>query len=416
MSSRLPAFALVALALLACSDGDSGGSPGTGPQGADTLRLVGGPLVCDSCAQAAFRIAGPGVEQISGAAFIRRTAPARILSGTTTLHRVIEDDLVLLDATIGFADSVPVGDYDLKLQLIGAGGQAQERMIRGALRVTRAWRADSGTGDADYGLIHVSVTTTGSDPDTNFVARLVSGGGVEVGAGSSATYRTPAGEGTLILDDVAPNCRVRSGSMRSILVAANATTEVVFEVTCEAYAIIRVTAHIDGGDPVPGITVECDDGDCAGGVLRFNGDAARLQVGAGQHNIALRLPFNCSAIGATEASVTTEPGSNSDVAFNVSCRPVTGTLRVTVQTTGAEPVGWFGIAYGYVGCSVYWFDCDGGTGEAVRGVNAFRVDPDRYEVWLYSLPPGCILNGESRTAVSVVAGETADLLFEVTCS
>ena len=152
---KLPATGMIMLLglLVACSSGEDGVPDPTTPPADEALRVVDGPVQCDSCHEAVFLVAGTGAENVSGAAFTSRTAPVRVLSGTASLRRVTQGDHILREVTVRFADYVPVGEYDLKLQIAPASGPSIERVISRALQVTRAW----GPPPLQYGSLRIVV-------------------------------------------------------------------------------------------------------------------------------------------------------------------------------------------------------------------------------------------------------------------
>jgi hypothetical protein len=410
MSMKLPATGTIMLLglLIACSSGDDGVPDPTTPPADEALRVVDGPVRCDSCPETVFLIAGTGAENVSGAAFTSRTAPLRVLSGTASLRRVTQGDRILREVTVRFADYVPVGEYDLKLQIAPPSGPSIERVISRALQVTRAW----GPPPVQYGSLRIVVRVSGAEPDTAVTARLDNGTTVGVSPGAPAMLRVAAGSYTLGLTDLEPNCS--AGPAPTLAVAADATAEVDFDVVCVAYGYIMVSANITGGEPAYNIRVECDSYECSGSSLSFNGDAALLRVLPRPHGIVFQLPYNCSSSTAQPLLVQAVSGDTVRTAVAVQCVTITGTLRVTIRATGPVPNVLHGVVYGYAGCERLW-DCEslslpwGGTGSV-------RVLPGATHVQLYGTPANCTVVGSDAAEVPILLGETTDVTFDVACT
>lgn len=87
-----------------------------------------------------------------------------------------------------------------------------------------------------FGFITTTAVTNGGsvDPD-GYVARVNGGAGKPIALNGSVTRGgLPPGPHTVQLDNVAPNCQVQGENPRAVIVAANDTTGVIFEVICAA--------------------------------------------------------------------------------------------------------------------------------------------------------------------------------------
>ena len=113
------------------------------------------------------------------------------------------------------------------------------------------------TCSATSGTVQVNVTTTGLQVDANgYIAKLDgSGTGKVVDVTGSVTFSgVPAGNHTIVLSDVASNCRVADGLERTISVTAGSTGQVTFAITCTIPSL-QWTKMNSGTDQYPFATV-----------------------------------------------------------------------------------------------------------------------------------------------------------------
>ncbi len=286
---------------------------------------------------------------------------------------------------------------------------------------------------ATTGIVEVMAATSGADPDSNGYAI-----GVDplcdlydcyyqwsdvVGANGTVRFVVNAGYHTVWLEDVAPNCAVSGANADTVQVVAGDTTRLTFVVTCsDLSGDLRVTAVTTGGDLDPnGYTVRVDDR--AWHIVPVKGSVSVPGPWAvGEHAVELRdVASNCTVAGANPRTVTVAGGDTVDVAFAVACTglPTTGWLRVTTATTGDEldsngyTLNVDGLCYseGYYGgwCDYQWRDTVGVSG-------TFTI-PDvplgDVTVQLQDVARNCTVAGPST--VSIVAGDTAEVTFAVTC-
>jgi Domain of unknown function (DUF1929) len=98
---------------------------------------------------------------------------------------------------------------------------------------------------ATTGSIRVSATTAGADLDGNGYSLTLDG--IDTGhldpTGNLTIPQIPAGSHLVALADVAANCAVADGPSRNVTVAAGATVEAIFAVTCAP--IVRTAAKLE---------------------------------------------------------------------------------------------------------------------------------------------------------------------------
>jgi len=117
------------------------------------------------------------------------------------------------------------------------------------------------------GSIRVTTATTGSDldPDGYFV-RVDGGPDQLIGTNATITITgVAAGDHTLWLGHVAPNCAVDGTNPRTISVTSGATTEITFAVTCGPSCVPTSATDICGNaidDDCDGLADVLDTADC----------------------------------------------------------------------------------------------------------------------------------------------------------
>jgi Tol biopolymer transport system component len=187
------------------------------------------------------------------------------------------------------------------------------------------------------GAIRVSVTTSGSptDPD-GYVARLDDGDpGLPIATDGNVSFTgVPVGSHTVALTEVAANCVVTGEPAQSVTVAAGATSEISFEVTCAPpTASIQVTTATTGSSLDPdGYTVSLDAG--APQVIGVNATLTLDGLGAGTHTLTLSgIAGNCHLDGENPRTVEVVPGSTT-VTFELNCLGANALIAFTSNAFG----------------------------------------------------------------------------------
>lgn len=132
-------------------------------------------------------------------------------------------------------------------------------------------------------------------------------------------------------------------------------------------------------------------------------------LNAGNYQVELAVPGNCTISGSAERTVGVQEGSTSTVAYSVSCSAVpTGAIGVMTSTTGspADPDG-------------YTVSLDAAAGQSI-GVNDNLLVPDLglgdHEVELSGVADNCLVQGANPRIVSVSESQTTQTEFEIVCS
>jgi hypothetical protein len=141
-----------------------------------------------------------------------------------------------------------------------------------------------------------------------------------------------------------------------------------------------------------------------------NGRLVLSDVDEGTHLVQLGgVPTGCSVSGENPRTVSVTAGDTTTVEFTVQCEPppTTGSLHIVTATTGADP-----DADGYT----YALDAEApqpiGTGSEVT---LEGITPGQHTVLLGGLAPNCTLQGEAARTVTLTAGGTTQVLYNVTC-
>ena len=411
------------------------------------LRILGGAVECEACSELEFSIGGPDLQWVVSASFVgsddARLAPRMKVE----LRRFTGDSGVVLQARATFMDSLPVGDYDLRLLTPGRAG-AESMTLERALRVTRAAAPTGSTPPSQppgppappappppppppgppvppppSGRLRLSVTVGGADLDSRFRAHASEcyehydyydhcyGG--EVSAGGSLLVTIPAGAQRFTLHDVARNCVVTSPNPATVVVVADSTVELLFTVSCVALGFVEVSVPVSGSENVQqDFTVSCTVGDCGHTQVRAPGPV-RLALAPGAYIFTLppwTLQTNCHLSGPSTIAVQVSSGATAQISLPVTCLPF-GEIRVSV--IAADPTHSYRVQYPS-GCDDYYYDCftlpvRPGFPALVRGPGGM------YTLTLLDVPANCRVMGQNPAHVAVTSAMTTELAFEVAC-
>ena len=226
--------------------------------------------------------------------------------------------------------------------------------------------------------------------------------------GSSEIAGLAVGTHWIRLSGVSANCSVTGSNPQRVAVTGDDPVQAVFEIDCPAWAVLEISTVTTGGDP---------DGD--GYALQVDGEpevvsvapnaTVSLERGAGRHTLTVSdVASNCSVTGADPQGVTVAPGDTARATFEVICTSRSaGRIVVTTHFSGtfADPDG-------------YTVLLDGGAAQPIdiTGTVTFsEVAPGIHSVKLTGLAPGCGFLLVNPRTVSVVAGATVSLRFDVIC-
>jgi hypothetical protein len=271
------------------------------------------------------------------------------------------------------------------------------------------------TCTATTGSLQVSTTTTGSSPDADGYSLTVDGAERSaLGPSGALTVAGLApGDHLVGLSGVAGNCQPIGDNPRAVTVTAGASINVAFTITCVEptpdAGTLQVTTTTTGPDIDPNGYVVAVDGETSQ-PIGVAAQATVTNVAAGQHTVRLaNVAGNCLVEGNNPRPISVPGGATAQVSFAVTCTAITGSVNVSVTTTGAplDPDGYTAKLDGR----------DPGLAVPSAGTVTFTaVPPGSHAVALTGVAANCsVTAGESQSA-TVTAGARADLSFAVTCA
>jgi hypothetical protein len=311
--------------------------------------------------------------------------------------------------------NVAPGDHQVRLSDVSSNCRVQGANPRAAT-VPAGASVDvsfSITCSPATGTVMVSLTTNGQPTDPNgYVATLDgTGAGKNVGVNGSVRFdAVPVGSHTIALGDIASNCSADAAS-KTVSVTAGTTSDVSFTVTCAATTgSIAVTTQTNGSSPDPdGYTIRIDGHDH--GAIGSNDQQTVNGISTGSHTVTLSgVAGNCSIDGDDQQTLNVPSGGTATVGFTITCAtppPTTGTLHITTVTTGSNQDDG------------YRFAVDGGATQPIGAntdVSVPNVSAGDHSVTLSDIAPNCTLDGDNPKTVTVPAGGTGDVRFNISCT
>jgi Tol biopolymer transport system component len=173
---------------------------------------------------------------------------------------------------------------------------------------------------------------------------------------------------------------------------------------------IQLTTVTTGDDLDPDGYTCVLDGGAHSQTIGTNDTETMSDLATGNHTVELAetsIAENCTVDGDNPRAATVQADQTTEVTFNVSCAPLTGTIEVTTVTVGdtLDPDG-------------YTVTLDDAGGEAI-GINGsvtiLAVEPGGHDVELDGVAKNCSVSGDNPQAVTVTAGVTTPVSFEVSC-
>jgi len=266
------------------------------------------------------------------------------------------------------------------------------------------------------GSLQISTSTTGENQDPDGYTLTVDGGASQpIGLSSTLTLTNiSSGVRRVQLNGVAPNCTVSGANPRNATVNAGETAQVSFAISCSApgptLGALEITTTTSGENQDPdGYTAAVDGG--TGQPIALSSTLTLTDVASGVHRVELGgIASNCTVSGSNPRNATVNAGETARVAFTIACTaaaPETGSVRVTVATSGGSPDP-----------DGYSLALDGGAAVSLS-INGNHTFPDlavgAHSVQLSGLAGNCSVSGDNPRSVSVSAGATATVSFEVSC-
>lgn len=170
---------------------------------------------------------------------------------------------------------------------------------------------------------------------------------------------------------------------------------------------LEVSASTTGDEPDPdGYTVTLDGS--GGQALAPDGTASFEDVDEGEHQVELTgVAANCAVDGANPKTRTVTAGETATATFDVVCAATVGSIEVSATTTGDT-----------LDADGYTLTLDGGQEQAIDPDGTITVDavPEgEHDVAISGVQPNCAPDGPATRTVTVAAGETAMIGFDISC-
>jgi hypothetical protein len=269
------------------------------------------------------------------------------------------------------------------------------------------------TCGAAAGVVEVSVTTAGSDPDPDGYLVVVDNGAPQrILTGTMTRFApVPGGSHTITLRDLAANCMVNGDNpVTGVEVTAGGpirdTVRVAVSVFCNPrFGALKVVATTNGpGDP-DGYVIRL--GPSPAQQHRFGANDS-LQISnllAGTYRFDVSdLAGNCSLASGTPNWVTIVGGATLVVGVSVTCLEP-AILRISIPTTGPDPDPGYQVMI------------DGGATQSLLagGTLELSLPPGEHTVELTDVAPNCTVSGSPRAVVNLSRGATTELTFAVSC-
>jgi hypothetical protein len=222
----------------------------------------------------------------------------------------------------------------------------------------------------------------------------------------------PAGQHSVQLSGVASNCSVQGPNPQTVTVPAGGSEDVNFSIVCSTpvgSVHVKVTTT-PGGQPDENGYVVTLDPPGTGKDVAANDEVTFADVNVGSYNVVLKdVASNCTVAEGKTQPIRVTADVTTEVTFSVDCPapPQTGSIHITTRTSGDNQDG-----------DGYDVVVDGGTSQHMQSTDAITVngvDPGDHTVELSGLASNCTVDGEHRD-VTVTAGETANVDFNINCS
>jgi hypothetical protein len=276
---------------------------------------------------------------------------------------------------------------------------------------------ESATDPPAVGALGVYVATTGPEADPDGYQVRVDGTLVRGLSREDSTLYQGLEPGTHAVElvDLAANCAVHGGGLRSATVTGGDIATVRFEVVCTATAVLRVVTRSDGAPADPdGYRLVVS----GRGTRAIGANEAITMMGLTQGPLGLELTdlaATCAVAGGNRRMVTLVGGDTAEVDFTIHCAqppPGYGTIDVSVSTTVVNaPVP-----------NGYRITLDNTTSQSVAAngtVEFEHLSTGLHSVGLSGAPSWCAVGGffpgPNPQQVWVMADSVSRVAFAVLC-
>ena len=171
---------------------------------------------------------------------------------------------------------------------------------------------------------------------------------------------------------------------------------------------LEITTATSGPEPdADGYGVSVDG--AAPEAIGLNATAQHAGLPVGSHTVVLSgLAQNCAVTGGATLTVSITANAVAPAAFTIACAPTTGTIQVTIATTGAptDPDG-------------YQLLLDGTASQTTAtsaSVTLPTIAPGAHTVGLGGVAGNCQVQGDNPLSLTVASGQTTTAALNVTCA
>jgi hypothetical protein len=176
--------------------------------------------------------------------------------------------------------------------------------------------------EPDPGVVSVTVTTTGSQPDPDGYTVRFDSTEAAIGTGGSVRFTASVGSHTVTLDGLAANCAVQGsdGVSRTVVVDTGDSVAVTYDVLCDATtgAVVITTATSGRLQDPDGYAVAIDGGDAQ--PIAVDGTVTVGGLAPGDHTATLSgIAENCRVKGNNPLTLTVTTGNTTPGEFQVAC-------------------------------------------------------------------------------------------------
>ncbi len=228
----------------------------------------------------------------------------------------------------------------------------------------------------------------------------------------TGTSQARAANGVATFSDLRINMPGTGYTLTATVAGLTPDTSAAFDVMPEPMtSSVAVTTNTTGPSPdTDGYTATLDGGPSQ--PIASSGSVTFSALASGDHTVVLTdVASNCTVTGGNSKTVTVAEGGTQTAAFAISCptpQPTTGDLTVTTTTGGTGTLDPDG----------YIVTVDGAQKAiATNGSVPFTgLTPGNHSVSLSDVATNCAVNGQNPQTVAVVAGNTAQTNFAITCS
>src|SRR5438105_11369932 len=260
------------------------------------------------------------------------------------------------------------------------------------------------------GDLTVNATTTGDNRPGSYTVKVDGSLSRTIAAnGAGTTYSgLPAGDHTVALTDVPPNCTVSGGASQTATVPAGGAATAAFTISCTALTgSLTVTTSTSGQSQDPdGYTFAVDGGTPQ--PIGINATIPLTGIPSGSRTVELAgVAANCTVTGGASQTVTVPPGGSATAAFTITCTQLTGSVTVTTSTSGGTPDS-----------NGYTVTVTGGGSKAIGtndSVTFQNLVTGSHTVTLSGIQSNCSVSGGASRPVTVNTGPPVSVAFTIDC-